>query len=288
MPEVEPGTLYLVATPIGNLDDITLRSLKILQAVDWIAAEDTRHSGQLLKHFGIDTRSIGYHAHNIAQRTPIVVEKLKAGAAIAAISDAGTPGISDPGVELVQACIAAGIPVVPVPGPTAAIAAVVASGLPTNRFVFEGFLPTARQARSAILQALIAEPRTILLYEAPHRLVRTLGDLVEVLGPERSITLAREITKRYEEFWRGSLAAALEHYSQHSPRGEFTLAIAGAPATAKPLTEEELRHSLQDMMAQGLSRSQASREVAKLVGGDRRALYQLALTLPPVEAGEVP
>ncbi|MFS8886832.1 16S rRNA (cytidine(1402)-2'-O)-methyltransferase, partial [Synechococcus sp. R55.1] len=221
------ASLYLVATPIGNREDITLRALRVLREVDWVAAEDTRHSGQLLKHFQISARLISYHEHNAAQRIPQLLKYLSAGQSVALISDAGTPAISDPGEELVRACIQAGIPVIPVPGPVAAVAALTASGLPTGRFVFEGFLPLKPSQRQARLQQLAQEERTVVLYEAPHRLRQTLQDLLDHCGPERQIVLARELTKLYESFWRGSLAAALEHCAAQPPRGEFTLLLEG-------------------------------------------------------------
>ena len=225
------ASLYLVATPIGNREDITLRALRVLREVDWVAAEDTRHSGQLLKHFQISARLISYHEHNAAQRIPQILKYLAAGQSVALISDAGTPAISDPGEELVRACIQAGIPVIPVPGPVAAVAALAASGLATGRFVFEGFLPLKASQRQARLQQLAQEERTVVLYEAPHRLQQTLQDLLAHCGPRRQIVLARELTKLHESFWRGSLAAALEHCAAQPPRGEFTLVLEGRPAS---------------------------------------------------------
>ncbi|WP_017327509.1 16S rRNA (cytidine(1402)-2'-O)-methyltransferase [Synechococcus sp. PCC 7336] len=285
---VEPGTLYLVGTPIGNRGDVSDRALHILREVDSIAAEDTRHSGSLLKYFGISTPLLSYHRHNIARRTPELVAKLQAGEAIALVTDAGMPGISDPGVELVQACIAAGIAIVPVPGPTALIVALVASGLPAQRFAFEGFLPTARKQRDAILQELAEERRTIVLYEAPHRLTRTLKDLLAYVEPDRPIVVARELTKRYEEFWRGTVASALEQFAERSPRGEFTLVLAGAQPKPADTSESALREQLRELIGQGLSRSQASRQVAKQTGCDRRAIYRLSLALEGTESDNPP
>ena len=276
---VTPATLYLVATPIGNLEDISQRSLRILNEVDCIAAEDTRHSGQLLKHFNISTPQVSYHTHNVARRTPELVDKLAKGEAIALITDAGMPGISDPGVELVQACAAAHITVVPVPGPTAIICALVASGLPTHRFVFEGFLPTAKKDRREILKAIASERRTVVCYEAPHRLVRTLSDLREHMGDSREIVLARELTKRYEEFWRGTIAEALEEFQTRSPKGEFTIVLAGTDPQEDAASDDDLMARLQQLVGGGLSRSRAAKQLAKETGGDRRRIYQLSLEM---------
>lgn len=275
------GTLYLVGTPIGNLEDITTRALKTLQAVDAIAAEDTRHTGKLLKYFQITTPQISYHDHNRHQRTPELVARLMAGETIALVSDAGMPGISDPGVELVQACIGAGIVVVPIPGVTAAMTALVGSGLPTDRFVFEGFLPSKTKARCDRLQALAPETRTLIFYESPHRLGAMLTDLAAVMGEQRPLATARELTKLHEEFWRGTVGEAIAHYTTHPPKGEFTLILAGA--TPPALTETDLKTQLATLIAQGMSRSEASRHLAQTTGQPRRPLYQLALTLPDRE-----
>ncbi|MEN9202432.1 MAG: 16S rRNA (cytidine(1402)-2'-O)-methyltransferase [Thermostichus sp. DG02_2_bins_29] len=281
------ASLYLVATPIGNREDITLRALRILKEVDWVAAEDTRHSGQLLHHFQISTRLISYHRHNAAQRIPELLAYLSAGQPGALISDAGTPAISDPGEELVRACIQAGIPVVPVPGPVAAITALIASGLSTGRFVFEGFLPGKPSQRQAYLQQLVQEPRTLIFYEAPHRLRQTLQDLITYCGPHRQVVLARELTKLHESFWRGSLAAALEHLETQPPRGEFTLLLEGYPESDRnlnqSLSEAEVRQKLAQLLAEGLSPSAATRQLAQSLQGSpgwsRRRLYQLSLQM---------
>ena len=283
---VIPGTLYLVATPIGNLEDISRRSLRILSEVNCIAAEDTRHSGQLLKHFNITTPQLSYHTHNITRRTPELVERLTGGDAIALITDAGMPGISDPGVELVQACAASNIPVVPIPGPTAIVCALVASGLPTQRFVFEGFLPTATKERRDILEAIAREPRTIVFYEAPHRLIRTLNDLLDHVEASRPIVVARELTKRYEEFWRGTVAGALEEFQTRSPKGEFTIVLAGAELSEDVTSDRDLLERLQQLMDDGLSRSRAARQLAKEAGGDRRRIYQLSLEMDNIGSPE--
>lgn len=277
--DVKPGHLYLVGTPIGNLEDMTLRAVAVLQGVDWIAAEDTRHTGKLLQHFQINTPQISYHEHNRHSRLGELLQRLRQGKAIALVSDAGMPGISDPGGDLVQACIAEAIPVVPIPGPTAAVTALCVSGLPSQRFVFEGFLPLKGRDRQQRLAALSREPRTIILYEAPHKLLKTLQDLAEALGGDRLVTLGRELTKRFEEFWRGPLADALEHYQQSPPKGEFTVVIQGAPETAPVLSEEAIKQELQRLQRQGLSRSEASRQLAQATGLGKKHIYQLSLEL---------
>ncbi|QIR40401.1 16S rRNA (cytidine(1402)-2'-O)-methyltransferase [Tolypothrix sp. PCC 7910] len=275
----KPGTLYVVGTPIGNLEDITFRAVRILQNVDLIAAEDTRHTGKLLQHFQVQTPQISYHEHNRNSRIPELLEHLANGKAIALVSDAGMPGISDPGYELVTACIEAGITVVPIPGASAAITALSASGLPTDRFVFEGFLAAKTQQRREYLESLQTESRTIIFYESPHRLRDTLQDLGEILGSDRQIVLARELTKFYEEFWRGTIAEAIAHYTQREPQGEYTLVVAGIPPSQPQLTEAELKAELAQLIRQGISRSQASRQLAKFTSLSRRQLYQLALSI---------
>jgi 16S rRNA (cytidine1402-2'-O)-methyltransferase len=275
----KPRTLYVVGTPIGNLEDITFRAVRILQTVDIIAAEDTRHTGKLLQHFQVKTPQVSYHEHNRTSRIPELLEHLVNDKAIALVSDAGMPGISDPGYELVKACIEAGISVVPIPGPSAAITALSAAGLPTDRFVFEGFLPAKTQQRQEHLESLQTESRTLIFYESPHRLRDTLQDLALVWGSDRQIVLARELTKLYEEFWRGTIAEAIAHYSQREPQGEYTLVVAGIPASQPQLTEEELKAELKLLINQGISRSQASRQLAKFTSLPRRQLYQLALSL---------
>jgi 16S rRNA (cytidine1402-2'-O)-methyltransferase len=275
---LKPGTLYIVGTPIGNLEDITFRAVRILQTVDFIAAEDTRHTGRLLHHFQIATPQISYHDHNRHSRTPELLERLRQGKTIALVTDAGMPGISDPGYELARDCAEIGIPVVPVPGPSAAIAALTASGLPSDRFVFEGFLPAKPQLRRTQLEILKTEPRTLIFYEAPHRLRQMLQDLT-VLGETRQIVLARELTKLHEEIWRGTIAEAIAHYRDREPQGEFTLVLAGAELTQPVLSEAAIKAELQSLLNQGLSRSEASRQLAQQTALPRRQLYQLALSL---------
>lgn len=278
--EIHAGTLYIVGTPIGNLEDMTFRAIDTLQKVHLIAAEDTRHTGKLLHHFQITTPQVSYHDYNRRSRHPELLKRLQQGEAVALVTDAGMPGISDPGYELVKDCVEHGIVVVPVPGVSAVVTALSASGLPTDRFTFEGFLPAKGQERRDRLEALRSESRTIILYESPHRLRQTLQELGEILGGERAIVLARELTKLHEEFWRGSLKAAIEHYQTKEPQGEFTLVVAGAEISEPLLSESALKTELQQLLQQGLSRSQASRQLAQKTSLSRRQIYQLALSIP--------
>ena len=273
------GILYLVATPIGNLEDITFRAVRILKEATLIAAEDTRHTGKLLHHFQIETPQISYHEHNAQTRIPQLIEKLQAGQTIALVSDAGMPGISDPGYELVCACAEANIVVSPIPGPAAVVSAIAASALPSDRFTFEGFLPVKGKNRAERLTQFAKEPRTMVLYESPHRLLKTLTDLQTYLGADRPITVARELTKRYEEFWRGTISGALEHFTVNEPRGEFTVAIAGHTALPETISKTELLQKLQSLITQGLSPSKASRQLAQETGIAKREIYQLSLTI---------
>ncbi|MEL6813502.1 MAG: 16S rRNA (cytidine(1402)-2'-O)-methyltransferase [Cyanobacteria bacterium J06598_3] len=274
-----PSTLYLVGTPIGNLEDITFRAIRMLKGVDAIAAEDTRHTGRLLHHFQISTPQVSYHEHNRQQRIPQLLARLEAGEAIALVTDAGMPGISDPGYELVCACVARQLNVVPIPGPSAVVTAIAAAGLPCDRFIFEGFLPVKGKSRKARIAALKNEPRTVVLYESPHRLVKTLTELGEALSLERSVTLARELTKRYEEFWRGTIAEALVHYQTVAPKGEFTVAIAPSPPTSTDLSDEDVIIQLQNLLAKGFSRTDASRQIAKTTTRSKREIYQMSLNI---------
>jgi len=279
---VQAGTLYVVGTPIGNLEDLTLRAARILRQVDLIAAEDTRHTGQLLQHLQATAPQVSYHEHNRRQRLPELLTALRQGKAIALVSDAGMPGISDPGQELVSACIAAEIPIVPVPGCNAGILALVGSGLPMDRFIFEGFLPAKTNQRRQQLETLVSDPRTLIFYEAPHRLRQTLTDLAGVFGDNRPLVLARELTKRYETWWRGTCGEAVVYYADREPRGEFTIVVAGSSAeTGKrtAMSKADLKAELTELLQQGLSRSQASRQLAALTSLPRRELYQMTLEL---------
>jgi 16S rRNA (cytidine1402-2'-O)-methyltransferase len=226
---LQPGTLYLVATPIGNLEDVSLRALRVLREATVIAAEDTRHTRKLLAHHGLPARLVSLHAHNERERAPALVARLARGEAVALVSDAGMPGLSDPGLGLVRAAADAGIPIVPIPGPSAFLAALVVSGLPTAPVSFLGFLPAGRGERRRAVEAVQALPHTLVLYEAPHRLLRTLEDLEAVLG-DRRVAVARELTKVHEEVFRGRLREALQRFSAHPPRGEFTLVVEGMRA----------------------------------------------------------
>lgn len=281
-----PGTLYVVGTPLGNLEDMTFRAIATLREADAIAAEDTRHTGKLLHYFQIKTPQISYHDHNRRSRIPEVLDRLQRGQAIALVSDAGMPGISDPGYELVRACREVSIPVVPIPAASAAVTALSVSGLPSDRFVFEGFLPTKGRERRDRLEQLKAETRTILLYESPHRLVQTLTDLVAQWGGDRPLVIAREITKLHEEFWRGTLQSALKDYQHRNPIGEYTLVIAGAQPAALELSDESLCQELRRLLKQGMSRSQASRDLATRAELPRRRIYQLALTISDAELSQ--
>jgi len=227
---IEGGALYLVATPIGNLADLTYRAVHILQRVDLIAAEDTRKSGILLRHYNIKNKLSSYHSYNLKKETPRLVEKLLAGQSVALISDAGTPGISDPGYHLVQSCLQNKIRVIPIPGPSAFLTALVASGMPTQRFAFEGFLPQ-KKGRQTRLRKLAEEERTIIIYESPHRIKKTVHELNEAWG-DRLCVMAREVTKKFEEFFHGTLSALQEHLTDKTVKGEIVLIIQGKP-TAK-------------------------------------------------------
>ncbi len=221
-----PGTLYIVATPIGNLEDITYRAVRILSSVDLIAAEDTRTTKVLLDHYNISKPMLSYHSHNEQRRVPELIERLRAGQSVAVVSDAGTPGISDPAHLLVKTAIEHTIPIVPLPGPVAFVTALIVSGLPTHRFIFEGFLPH-KKGRKTKLQALRTESRTIILYESPHRIMKTLGDIEVHLG-NRQVVVARELTKKFEEVIRGPVSGVREFLSKKTPRGEFVLIIQGS------------------------------------------------------------
>ena len=276
------GKLYLCATPIGNLEDITLRVLRTLREVDLIAAEDTRNSIKLLNHFDIKTPMTSYHEYNKIDKGHVLVEKLLAGTNIALITDAGTPGISDPGEELAAMCYEAGIEVTSLPGPAACITALTLSGLHTKRFAFEAFLPADKKERKTILEELSCETRTIILYEAPHRLVRTLGELREALG-NRRMTLCRELTKKHETGQEFSLEQAIAYYEQNEPRGEYVLVLQGCSRQEKEKEAQDAwkEMSLQEHMKvyedQGLDRKEAMKRVAKDRGVGKREIYQALL-----------
>ncbi|MBN1922011.1 MAG: 16S rRNA (cytidine(1402)-2'-O)-methyltransferase [Anaerolineae bacterium] len=268
------GILYIVGTPIGNLEDLTLRALRVLGEVALIAAEDTRKARILLDHYGIHTRVTSFFEGNEQRKLEPLLTALEHGD-VALISDAGMPGISDPGYSLVRAAVDAGITVVPVPGPSALIAALAASGLPTDRFMFLGFLPRKASEQRALLREVAAVRATLICYESPRRVQATLALLHQVLG-NRSVVLCRELTKLHEEFWRGDLAGALAFLQAQPPRGEFTLVIGGASAAVALWEEPQVRAAMAERLQQGLPRSQAAREVAALSGWARRDLYALA------------
>ncbi|HTZ99111.1 MAG TPA: 16S rRNA (cytidine(1402)-2'-O)-methyltransferase [Candidatus Aquilonibacter sp.] len=280
-----PGRLYVVATPIGNLEDISLRALRVLKEADAIACEDTRETQKLLSHFDISKRLVSYHEHNEITRAPEIVIELEQGAKVALVSDAGTPAISDPGYRLVSLCLRHGIEVVPIPGASAFVTALAASGMPVSEFVFSGFLPARPTARRKALRALAEEPRTLVFYEAPHRLLDTLEDTLEILG-NRPAVIAREITKVFEEFQRGHLEDLLAGAQKKAPRGEITLLV-GPPdghathaATADALSEAKVplaRRVGEIMTSRGIDRKAALKQAARERGITRREAYKQLL-----------
>ena len=276
------GVLHLVATPIGNMDDITLRALRVLEEADIIAAEDTRRTLKLLNHFGIKKTPVSYYEHNKAKRGEYLIRRLLEGKNVALVSDAGTPGISDPGEDIVKLAVENGIKVTAVPGPVAAITGLVVSGLPTGRFVFEGFLPMNKRARMERLEALKSETRTIVFYEAPHKLIYTLKDLLGAFG-NRRITLARELTKKFEQAIRCTLDEAVKMYELKAPKGEFVLILEGMDEKSvcercrKEWDKLGLREHLEIYTAQGLSKKEAMKKVAEDRGASRRDVYRSLL-----------
>lgn len=272
------GTLYLIATPIGNLEDMTYRAVRLLNEVDLIAAEDTRNSIRLLNHFDIRTPMTSYHEHNKYEKAQVLVQKLLQDRDIAVITDAGTPGISDPGEEIVKQCYEAGIRVVPVPGACAAVNALIASGQSTRRFAFEAFLPMDKKERQAVLAELETETRTIVIYEAPHRLNKTVAELVSVLG-DRSVTVCRELTKKHETFWKTTLQAACDFYAQEEPKGECILVIEGVSretlvkVSQRKWETMSIREHLQMYIEQGIEKKEAMKMVAKDRGISKREVY---------------
>ena len=274
------GTLYLTPTPIGNLGDLSQRVRDVLTAADFIAAEDTRVSVKILNHLGLKKPMVSYYRHNMETSGPAIVQRLLDGESCALVTDAGTPAISDPGEQLVQLCVVAGVPVVALPGPCALITALAVSGLPTGRFTFEGFLAMNRKNRRSHLQSLAGEERTMIFYEAPHKLSATLADLGEVFGGERRIALCRELTKLHEEVRRTTLAEAEAYYRENPPKGEFVLVVAGAqPRRLEgPTLEEGVSLVAQLRDREGLSLKDAARRVAAETGLPKNELYQSSLT----------
>jgi 16S rRNA (cytidine1402-2'-O)-methyltransferase len=281
--ESKRGMLYLCATPIGNLEDITFRVLRTLKEVDLIAAEDTRNSIKLLNHFEIKTPMTSYHEYNKVEKARVLVEKMLAGTSIALITDAGTPGISDPGEELVRQCHEAGVAVTSLPGPAACVTALTMSGLPTRRFAFEAFLPPDKQERKDILQELTDETRTMIIYEAPHHLLKTLKELSETLGGERRLTVCKELTKRYENTFLTTFKEAVEFYTENEPRGEYVLVIEGKSRTEILQEQQEqweqisIAEHVEMYIEQGMDKKEAMKAAAKDRGVSKRDIYQALL-----------
>ena len=278
------GMLYLCATPIGNLEDITFRVIRTLKEVDLIAAEDTRNSIKLLNHFEIKTPMTSYHEHNKVEKAKVLVDKMRAGTNIALITDAGTPGISDPGEELVRQCHEAGIQVTSLPGAAACITALTMSGQPTRRFVFEAFLPFDKKERADVLEELKNETRTIIIHEAPHHLAALIDELTGVLGGDRSVSICKELTKRYEKVWKTTLEEASQFYKSQQPRGEYVLVIAGRDRQELKLEKQKswdamiIQEHVSMYENQGIDRKEAMRMAAKDRGISKRDVYQQLLS----------
>lgn len=275
---VDRGCLVVVATPIGNLGDLAPRAIEVLSTASLICCEDTRRTGRLLQHAGVTAARLTVaNEHTERDRLPDVLQELAAGNTVAIVTDAGTPAVSDPGERLVRAALDGGYPVTTVPGPSAAIAALTVSGLPTARFVFEGFLPRSGRDRRARLEALAPEPRTVVLYEAPHRVERTMADLIDTCGPDRRAAVVRELTKLYEQVVRGTLAELQAELGD--PRGEYVIVLDGQPADDSPPDDDTLRDALREELARGVGTKAAAAAVAERFGVAKRATYALALGL---------
>jgi 16S rRNA (cytidine1402-2'-O)-methyltransferase len=272
-----PGQLFIVPTPIGNLEDITLRALRVLKDVDLIAAEDTRHTQHLLNHYGISTSLTSYHEHNEREKAQTLVDRIKNGANIALVSDAGTPAIADPGFRLVAAAIAAGVQIVPLPGAAALATVLSASGLPTDRFLFEGFLPAKKAERRAKLQALHEQTATLIFYEAPHRLLDTLNDIRQLLG-DRRLVVAREVSKVHEEFLRGAVSGIVDQLADRDVKGEITLIVHGATGDAR-VSEERLRTEIRRLTDEQVGVKEIAELLGERYGLAKREVYRLALEL---------
>lgn len=269
------GTLYLVGTPIGNLEDITLRALRTLRDVSLIAAEDTRTTGRLLKHHSVDTPLASFHEYSDEERIADLIDRL-AVADVALVTDAGMPGLSDPGYRLVRAAVEAGVTVSPIPGPSAAVSALISSGLPTDAFLFLGFLPRQRKARREALADVAALPYTLVIYEAPHRLIKLLEDVDAVLG-DRPLAVGRELTKLHEEVWRGTAGEAIGYFGDDRVRGEITVVIRGAGAEETAWSEAEVERAMARLLADGVRRKEAAARVAAQSGWRKREVYDLSL-----------
>lgn len=273
-----PGTLYLVATPIGNMSDISLRALSTLKEADLIAAEDTRVTGKLLKHYGIETPMTPYHQHSLGRKADRLLDVLNGGKSIAMVSDAGTPGISDPGHELIALCIEHGVPVVSIPGPNAIITALIVSGLSTRRFTFDGFPPRSAHERRMFFESLKGEPRTMVFYESPLRLVATLKTALQVLGDRRAAVM-REATKMFEEVHRGTLSSAIERFSDVKPKGEITFLIEGAACVAEEIDEDQVEEALRRFIDEGISERDAVRHVTAMYSLPKKEVYTRMLKM---------
>lgn len=274
------GTLYVVATPIGNLEDMSPRAVAVLAAVSVVAAEDTRHSGRLLQHLGIRKGMVALHDHNERDRADELLDRLSAGEDVALVSDAGTPLISDPGYLVVQKARQRGIRVSPIPGPCALVAALSAAGLPTDRFLYQGFLPAKRGARRASLESLVRETATLVFYESPHRILECVSDIVEVMGEDRELVLARELTKTFETFYSGAAGDvnSVLHSDPHGTRGEFVVMVHGATETARDTGEVDVEHLLRLLLAE-LPVKKVARLASELTGVPKNDLYQKALEI---------
>ena len=276
--EKKPGTLFLCATPIGNLEDMTYRAVRVLGEAPLIAAEDTRRTRQLLTHFGLSTRLVSYHEHNKDEKGPRLIEWLRSGNDLVCVSDAGLPGVADPGSKLAADAVAEGIRVVPIPGANAALSALIASGLDTTRFSFVGFLPRTKERRRECLAEIAGRTDTLIFYEAPHRLAETMTAIFDALG-DRPAVLARELTKKFEEFRRGSLSELSAWCGENPPRGEFVIVVSGAAETDKavPAAPEDAVGLVRTLVEQGMAKKEAIREAAKRTGLSRRDVYQAVL-----------
>ena len=274
--QFQKGTLYLCATPIGNMEDITYRAVRCLREADLIAAEDTRHTRLLLSAYGIDTLTTSYHEHNKAEKGPQLIEKLKEGCMLALVSDAGMPAICDPGSDLVQLAIAAHIPVVPLPGANAGLTGLIASGMDTTRFTFIGFLPKTKKHRRPVLESIKDYMGTLIFYEAPHRILAVLAEIEDALGDRRAV-LCRELTKRYEEYLRGPLSQLRSDLEQEGVRGEFVILVAGAVPEEDGPSDDDYVSLVRDLMDKGTDKKQAIRTVAQRCGVSRRVVYQAVL-----------
>lgn len=283
MESVSIGKLYLCATPIGNLEDMPVRAIRVMKEADVIAAEDTRNSVKLINHFEIDTPMTSYHEFNKYDKARILVDRMLAGETVALVTDAGTPGISDPGEELVKQCVEAGIEVISVPGPAACINALIISGLPTRRFVFEAFLPADKKEKAAVLEELKRETRTMIIYEAPHRLIKTLAELQDVLGGDRPVAVCKELTKKHEQVYRGTLQSAIEYYTVNEPKGEYVMVIKGLDREQLISEEKEewlkltVEEHMEYYMKQGIEKKEAMKLVAKDRGVSKRDIYNMTI-----------